>query len=200
MPPKQTITEKSIINAAFNLVRKKGISALSARSIAKALSCSTQPVYSCFKTMKELENKVIEMAFDFILKTYLTTGAYSDDPFFSMGLGYIQMAKKDPPLFDMIYLSEHTQKLFGSDIYPGRKKGLVRTMKKDPQLNKLAPDTLRDILGHMWTYTHGLAMLARANPDLSDKIIHDRLHEMGRTLINSKLEKQGIEPNETHCH
>lgn len=200
MPPKQTITEKSIINAAFNLVRKKGISALSARNIAKALSCSTQPVYSSFKTMKELENKVIERSFDFILKTCLTTSTYSNDPFFNMGLGYIQLAKKDPQLFDMIYLSEHTQKLFGSSIYPNRKKGLVQTMKKDPLLNKLDSGTLIDILSHMWTYTHGLAMLARANPDLSDSIIHDRLHEMGRILINSKLQEQGIEPNETHCH
>ena len=200
MPPKQTITKDMVIHAGFKLVKGKGRPSLSARNIAKALSCSTQPIYSCFRTMKDLEKKVMDEAFDFIINTYLTGSAYSDDPFFSMGLGYIQLAKKDPHLFDLIYLSEHTQHLFGSDVYPVKKKGLVQTMQKDPMLSKLDKDTLTDILGHMWIYTHGLAMLARVNPGLNDRMIHDRLHEMGRTLIYSKLNEQGVKIDEHTCH
>ena len=95
MPPKQTITQSMVINAAFELIRKNGKSAFSARNIATALSCSTQPIYSCFKTMKDLEEAVIKVTFDFIISTYLSGQTYSDEAFFSMGLGYIQMAKKD---------------------------------------------------------------------------------------------------------
>ena len=193
MPPRQTITKDVIAQAAFNLVRNKGIAALSARSIATSLSCSTQPVYSCFNTMKDLEKTVIDMVLDFIFKTYLTGNDFSNDPFFSMGLGYIQLAKKDPHLFDLIYLSDHTQKLFGKDVYPKKKALLVQTMQKDPVLNHLGKDVLTDLLGHMWIYTHGLAMLARVNPDLGDRIIHDRLHEMGHTLISGTLQENEIE-------
>ncbi len=200
MPPKQTITRHMIISAAFDLARQKGKTALSARNIAAALSCSTQPIYSCFSTMKDLEDIVTKKILDFIIRTYLTGSLFSDDPFFSMGLGYVNLAKTDPHLFDMIYMSGHTQKLFGSSFHPKRKAGLVQTMKKDETLSRLETDTLTDILGHMWIYTHGLAMLARVNPNLSERIIHDRLHEMGRTLIFSKLAEKGITPDENNCH
>jgi len=66
MPPKQTITIEMIVDVAFILVRKQGISALSARNIAKALNCSTQPVYSCFSTMASLEKIVIQRAAAFV--------------------------------------------------------------------------------------------------------------------------------------
>ena len=72
MPPKQTITKEMIIAAAFDLVRQKGKTALSARNIAAALSCSTQPIYSCFSTMKDLEEIVTKKILDFIIRTYLT--------------------------------------------------------------------------------------------------------------------------------
>ncbi len=200
MPPKQTITKEMIIAAAFDLVRQKGKTALSARNIAAALSCSTQPIYSCFSTMKDLEEIVTKKILDFIIRTYLTGSSFSDDPFFSMGLGYVNLAKTDPHLFDMIYMSDHTQKLFGNSFYPKRKAGLVQTMKKDATLSQLETNTLTDILAHMWIYTHGLAMLARVNPNISERIIHDRLHEMGRTLIFSKLAEKGITPDENNCH
>jgi AcrR family transcriptional regulator len=199
MPPRQSITKEMIIQAAFDLVRQNGTAALSARNIATHLSCSTQPVYSCFKNMKVLEDEVMEKSFCFILKKYLTGSSFSEDPFFSMGLGYTQLARKEPHLFDLIYLSDHTQHLFGSHLYPNKTAELIRTMQDDPQLQKLSKKTLKDILAHLWTYTHGLAMLARTNPELKDSVIHDRLHEMGRILICCKLNEQGITPDETVC-
>jgi AcrR family transcriptional regulator len=66
MPPKQSITREMIIDAAFSLVREKGISSLLVRGIAKKLHCSTQPVYSCFSNMKDHEASVVEKATDYI--------------------------------------------------------------------------------------------------------------------------------------
>ena len=105
MPPKQTITRDMIVEAAFQLVRENGISALSARNIAKALNCSTQPVYSSFKNMNSLEKEVIQMAARFVQEKYLISNAEQENNFMSIGLGYIAMARKEKNLFDLLYVS-----------------------------------------------------------------------------------------------
>ena len=62
MPPKVRITKEEIVHMAVELVRGKGEQALNARSIAAALGCSTQPVFSNFATMEQLQLAVIEKA------------------------------------------------------------------------------------------------------------------------------------------
>lgn len=200
MPPKQTITKQKIVEAAFMRVQQKGKTALSARNIAQALSCSTQPIYSCFSNMKDLEDAVLTFAYHYITRTYLTGNAYAKEPFFSMGLGYIQMVREDPHLFDFIYLSNRTGKIFGKDGYPSETTALLDAMKTDSMLSTLSRETLLDILGHMWIYTHGLAILVRHNPEFSQALIHERLHEMGKTLILSRLNPQGTDDHEFFCH
>ena len=199
MPPKQTVTKQIIIDAAFRIVRRDGAKALTARNIAKALTCSTQPIYSCFSNMKDLENAVLKKALNYIAEIYLTGSRYADEPFFSMGLGYIQMARKDPNLFDMIYQSGYTEQLFGTHLSPKHKDRLVDSMETDGKLGKLDRETLAGLLSHMWIYTHGLAMLARNNPKLDSTHIREKLHDMGRILIETKLVEKGVDPYEFSC-
>ena len=56
MPPKVKITKEDIIKTAVELVRSNGAEALNARAVAAELNCSTQPVFSNFATMDELQN------------------------------------------------------------------------------------------------------------------------------------------------
>ena len=60
MPPKVRITREDIIRTAVDIVRKDGAGAINARQIAKALNCSTQPVFSNFATMEELRGAVVD--------------------------------------------------------------------------------------------------------------------------------------------
>ena len=62
MPPKFKFTREAMIDTAFNLVRAKGWSALSTRSLADALGTSARPIYSHFKSMDELEADVAKRA------------------------------------------------------------------------------------------------------------------------------------------
>ena len=54
MPPKVKLSREDIIDTAISIIRESGVSALNARTIAAALNCSTQPVFSNFATMEEL--------------------------------------------------------------------------------------------------------------------------------------------------
>jgi AcrR family transcriptional regulator len=59
MPPKVKITKKDIINTTISLVREGGADAINARGIANALNCSTQPIFSNFDSMEDLERSVL---------------------------------------------------------------------------------------------------------------------------------------------
>lgn len=192
MPPKQTITKDMIVDAAFKIVRKNGIAALSARNIAKALSCSTQPVYSSFKNMKMLEKEVIQMAASFVEKNYLANKTQQDHNFKSIGLGYIAMAKKEKHLFDLLYMSGRVPRDFENYIFPIDTDLLLSVMQKDPYLADLPREDLLELLGHMWIYTHGLTVLTRTNPSISDEFIHNALEKMGRLVVMNKLMEKGV--------
>lgn len=199
MPPKQTITKKMIIDAAFKLVRKNGISALSARNIANTLGCSTQPVYSSFKNMKMLEKAVIQMAGRFVQENYLVSKTNQENNFKSIGLGYIALAKQDKHLFDLLYVSGKTPLDFENHVFPIDNDRLLEVMKKDPYLADLSREDLLELLCHMWIYTHGLTVLASTNPSVSEAFVHDALKKMGHMIVMNKLVEKGVCRYEDFC-
>ena len=65
MPPKAKITKDEIIAITLNLLRAEGEDAMNARAIAAALGCSTQPVFSNFTSMEELQHAVLGAAYEY---------------------------------------------------------------------------------------------------------------------------------------
>ena len=53
-------TKEDIVNAAFEIVKEKGIEGLNARNVAQKLNCSIQPIFYQFATMNELKQAVFE--------------------------------------------------------------------------------------------------------------------------------------------
>ena len=67
MPPKIKVTKEEIIKTTIELVRKSGQEAINARAIASSLNCSTQPIFSNFDSMEELEQSTILSAYEIYL-------------------------------------------------------------------------------------------------------------------------------------
>ncbi len=197
MPPKQSITRDLIITSGITLARKKGIESLSARTLAKTLNCSTQPIYSCFSTMKELEQTILTEALRVATATYLIKPDAIRINFLDIGLGYLCMAKKDPHLYDMLYTAGHAD--VSQWIFPIKQDVLLDAMEKDEMLCLLdRPERLK-ILTHMAVYTHGLVMLGRINPDLEQAYLEAELEEMGRIVIANTLMEKGVPDHENPC-
>ena len=55
MPAVKKVSREEIIDAAVDVLRDGGFSSVNARSVAKKLGCSTQPIYFSFKNMDELK-------------------------------------------------------------------------------------------------------------------------------------------------
>lgn len=60
------INKEGILEAAYNLARREGIAAITARKLAKEISCSTQPIYENFVDM----GAVIEITTERINEVY----------------------------------------------------------------------------------------------------------------------------------
>ena len=56
---KKEIDKQRILDAAYKLAVRGGIESLTARNIAKAVNCSTQPIYLEFENMQDLRNQVL---------------------------------------------------------------------------------------------------------------------------------------------
>ena len=103
MPPKARITREQILDTAFEIARSQGADGINARSLAKAMNCSTQPVLYYFKTMEEIRQAVYEQA-DRYHSDYLTRIS-GENPMLEIGLNYIRFAAEEKHLFALLFQS-----------------------------------------------------------------------------------------------
>lgn len=106
MPPKKQISKDQIINKSYEFVRQNGFQSLTARSLAKELDCSTQPIYQSFQDMNELKNVLAEKSIRFMLQYIENYSEGNYSPLLSKILGYVQFASEEKFLFQIIFTSE----------------------------------------------------------------------------------------------
>ncbi len=155
MPPKVKVTKEDIISAAVGIVRLSGEQTLNARTIASALNCSTQPVFSNFATMDELRFAVIEKA-DILCQQYIRCEVESGKfpSYKASGMGYIRFAKEEKELFKLLYMRNRAGEAVeeGSHLN-GEMEAIVHDNTgldgSDAKLFHL----------EMWAYVHGIASM-----------------------------------------
>lgn len=181
MPPKVRITKESIVNTAVELVRRDGVGAINARTIAKELNCSTQPVFSNFATMEELRLAVVDAA-DTLYREYteqeVASGKYP--VYKATGMAYIRFAKEEKELFKLLFMrdrsaeqkevqTEDTQKLF--------------TLVQDN--TGVSHNSAKLFHLEMWAYVHGIATMMATNyfeidTDLISEMLTDAFQGLKR--------------------
>ena len=179
MPPKVKITKEDIIKTAVALVRENGEVALNARSIASALGCSTQPVFSNYRTMEELKQAVLAEAIK-IYGEYLQkekeSGLYP--PYKAGGMAYIRFAKEDNALFKLLYMRDRTEDAIR------REDALFDQMTEMVQQNTdLNYDRARVFHLEVWAFVHGIAtMFATKFVDLDWELVSSMVTDIYQGL------------------
>ncbi len=174
MPPKVKVTKEDIINAAVDIVRSGGLRAINARTIASALNCSTQPVFSNFATMDELHLAVIEKA-DMLCGDYIQREIESGKfpTYKASGMAYIRFAKEERELFKLLYMRDRS-----NETIPVSSE-LEEKMESVVQSNT-GLDKVEARLFHleMWAYVHGIAtMFATGFFDLDWELVSRMLSD-----------------------
>ena len=177
MPPKQRITREMILERSFAMFCKEGMEAVNARSVAKALNCSTQPIFSYFEGMEDLRNAIEQKAKDSFVQAM--EAASAEGSFCACGAAYIRLAGEQPRLFSRLLMS-----VGGEEPMPLVAQGVEEKLKGVLQSQYGLDGQQADRLyRELWTYAHGLASLVAAGRlALDEQAIADRLAFAGDAL------------------
>lgn len=155
MPPKVKVTREDIINAAVDIVRASGDQGINARTIAKKLGCSTQPVFSNFANMGDLRFAVVGKADELCreyIKREIESGKFPE--YKASGMAYIRFAKEEKELFKLLYMRDRSGEPMteGYDLND-KMESLVRDN------TGLDGDKTKLFHLEMWAYVHGIASM-----------------------------------------
>ena len=179
MPPKFKITKEDITNATVDIVRKNGVQAINARTIASVLNCSTQPIFSNFATLRELRFAVIERAdtlFREYMKREIECGAF---PIYkASGMAYIRFAKEERELFKLLYMRDRSDEcILEESSINNEMMSIIRDN------TGLADDDLKLFHLEMWACVHGIAtMFATAYLDIDWELVSKILTDLYQGL------------------
>ena len=119
MPAAKKISRDAIIDAAAEVLRDGGFSAVNARSVAKKLGCSTQPIYFSFKNMAELKAALTERAIAMHtqrVRDSLKAHEGNDSRYSSYGMGFVKFAAEEKQLFRWLYLEGEQPGPYQNDV------------------------------------------------------------------------------------
>ena len=174
MAPKIKITKQDIIDTAVDIVRQDGAEALNARNIAAILDCSTQPIFSNFRSMDEVKEAVLERAIS-ICEEFsareIESGLYP--VYKATGMAYIRFAKEESRLFKLLFMRDRNGELntkeavFFDNMMPIVQKSVGIEIDKAKLFHL-----------EMWAYVHGIAtMFATGYLDLDWELVSRMLSD-----------------------
>lgn len=148
------IDKAQIIQSAFEMVKAEGEKVLNARSLAKTLGCSTQPIFSNFSSMEEIKKEVINRAEGLYTQYTVEEMQRKDIPSYkSSGMAYIRFAKQEKELFKLLFMRNRTAEVIPSgDVL----KPIVDIIIKNTGLSQELAYLLHL---EMWIYVHGIATM-----------------------------------------
>lgn len=181
MARKESITKQMIIDGAFELLKKEGVEAVTARKLAAHIGCSTQPIFRVYENMDELLKELFERSRAYYEDFCNSNKNSYDTPFVSLGINYIRFAKQEQNLFKLLFLSgnkDHT--LY--ELINGKENAFVmKEIKKIPNLNM---DNVELIFTKVFIFMHGMTgMTITGEFDLSDKEAEDMLKDAIKGFI-----------------
>lgn len=176
------ITKDMILEAAFDIVREKGLEEVSNRSIAKRLECSIRPIYYQFNNSDELKKELYNKIERYFYK-YIMDNMIDNIPYYrQVGINYIKFAREEKNFFKILFMSK-------SDYLP---EGFVSKSEDDfkeiskliKMSTKLNDDDIKSFHIKMWMFTHGIAtLLATDTVLLTEEQISNLLSSQFQALM-----------------
>lgn len=174
MPAKKLVTKDMILRAALKLLREEGYEAVNIKALARALDCSTQPVYLSFSGMEELRGALVPLAvaeFERLMKAGSADGVVR-----LYDMTYIRFAKEEPRLFCFLFMRPNAFSEIRQALLPMTEPAMAE-LAEAYRLDREAAHFLHD---QLWMQAHGIAaMIATAFCDWD-------MNKVGRMLTESR--------------
>ena len=181
MPAVRKVSKEQIIDAAVDVLRDDGFSAINARSVAKKLGCSTQPIYFSFRNMEELKAALTERAIQMHtqrVRDSLRIHEGNDSRYSSYGMGFVKFAAEEKQLFRWLYLEGEQLGPYQNDVLTSE---VISVITEEFGCEE---DVARRFHQDMVYFTYGLASLANTDHlHLTEAELREAFRREFRALI-----------------
>lgn len=186
--PKQKITKKMVVDAAFGLARAGGMEQVMVKSIAEKLGCSVQPIYSYCNNMDGLRQDVTNQARQFV-QSYVSARLDRHDLFRSTGRAYIQLAKEEPHILKMFVFQERKNISSLDDLYRAEASPHLAQIMAD-ELN-ITVEKAAQLHLNMLIYTTGIGtILSVTTPGIPADEIYSQQDHAFEIFLKATLEEK----------
>lgn len=160
MPPKIQTSEEQIIKGALKIVKDEGMDALNARSLAKELGCSVQPIFRAFTNMAELKERVFQVIAE-QYQSYLLKAMTTEDQMLGLLMAYVRYAREEKNYFKLLHMSDRLGMHETAEFTEvGVNKEIADTMAK---MTGLSPEDGQILYAGTFFAAHGIASMIATN-------------------------------------
>lgn len=158
MPPKPKFTREEIVSAALGVVSRKGVDALTAKELGGALGSSARPIFTIFRSMKELQDDVRTAAMQ-RFEAYMPAGMSGMPIFKQIGMKMVLFGAEEPKLFQLLFMQENRRAARFDDVFAELGPTADLCIDAIQQDYALSPEDARTLFEHVWIYTFGVGAL-----------------------------------------
>lgn len=182
MAPKTIFDKDTIVEAAFEIAKKSGMSSITTRNVAKRLGSSVAPIYVNFEAVEDLTEAVIKRIM--AISNELIKKQTGSNSFDKIGKASLAFAREYPVLFREFTMQPNEYMA----SYETMEKLLLETMAEDEAMGDLTINEKKELLLKMRAFQIGLSVMI-ANGQipswLNEKETEDLLMETGKDLLTA---------------
>ncbi len=169
-----------MIEGGFQLIRKNGQEAFSARNLAALLGCSTQPIMYQFPNLEELKELAYRRADGFHTEYIM-----SCDSLLDIGMNYIRFAAEEPFLFKFLFQSGRFAGLRLEDLIRSPETAPILAVAGDEE--GLKPEEAIAYFEPLCVAVHGYAsLIANNGMDYDPATIERSLTSLAEAVIGKE--------------
>ena len=158
MPPKPKFTKEEIVQTALELVSKKGVEALTAKELGDALGSSARPIFTVFKSMKEVQEEVRTAAMR-RFEGYAAHRFPEMPSFKQVGMQMVLFGAREPKLYQLLFMQENRGAASFDDVFGELGETAQRCIETIEQDYALSHASARLLFENVWLYTFGVGAL-----------------------------------------
>lgn len=188
MPPKPEITREQVMEAALALVRERGIEAVNARSVAKRLGCSTQPLFRLYENMEALKAD-LRLTMDGVYDLFMNVRMKPENRLLTQGMAYVEFARTEKEVFRALFLVRNMAGSSLGDI--ARAEWNRETIENAKRVTGLPEEGATALFLNFWLYSHGIASQILSNEiDLPQKKAEELLRKAFEAFLTQERKER----------
>ncbi len=156
MPPKPKYTKEQLIDTAVDIIRKDGIKAITAQSLAEILHVTPPSVFSHFDTVEKIREAATDKARE-IYDGYVKTGLAMNPPFKGFAMQFVRFAYDEPMLFQLLFMHKKDDPGFNEySLEEGHTDFILKAIKDTFDLDDAES---RELFTYTAIFSHGVASM-----------------------------------------